>query len=120
MIAALPWRYIGAGLGAVALLWGAYSWAYGRGADAVRADLQPRLDAALANVELLDGAIAHQNAQIEALRADERKARQAVQNAARAGDRVRGRVEAARKPSRAVGPSGCDTAPEALKLWAIM
>jgi hypothetical protein len=117
VIAALPWRYIGAGLGAVALLWGAYSWAYGRGADAVRADLQPRLDAALANVELLDGAIAHQNAQIEALRVDERKARQAVQNAARAGDRVRGRVEAVRKPLRAVGPSGCDTAPEALKLW---
>ena len=117
---ALPWRLIGSGLAVVLALWLAYSWAYGRGADAVRADLQPRLDAALANVELLDGAIAHQNAQIEALRVDERKARQAVQNAARAGERVRGRVEAVREPSRAVGPSGCDTAPEAMKLWAMM
>jgi len=117
LVRALPWRIIGPALGVVLALWLCYSWAHGRGADSVRRDLQPRLNAALANVQTLDGALAHQSRQIEALRADERKARQAVQNAARAGERVRGRVEAVREPSRAVGPSGCDTAPEALKLW---
>jgi len=101
-------------------LWLAYSWAYDRGADAVRADLQPRLEAALANAELLDGALAHQSRQIEALRADERKARQAVQDAARAGERVRGRVEPHVEPSRSVGPSGCPTAPEAARLWGAL
>ena len=117
---ALPWRIIGPAIGGVLLVWTCYSWAYDRGADAVRADLQPRLDAALANAELLDGALEHQSRQIEALRADERKARQAIQNAAKAGERVRGRVEPHVEPSRSVGPSGCDTAPEAARLWSAL
>lgn len=108
------------GLGAVVAIWAAYSWAYSRGADSVRADLQPRLDAAMHNIDLLDGAIANQSRLIESLRVDERKARQAVQNAARAGERVRGRIEPLVEPSRSVGPSGCDTAPEARALWEVM
>jgi biopolymer transport protein ExbB/TolQ len=107
-------------MGGLLLAWAAHSWAYKRGAESVRRDLQPRLEAAQANSDLLEGALAHQSRQIEALRADERKARQAVQNAARAGERVRGRVEAVREPSRAVGPSGCDTALEAMKLWGAL
>ena len=116
----LPWRIIGPALGVLVAVWLAYGWAYDRGDAAARADLQPKLDAALANAELLDAALAHQSRQIEALRADERKARQVIQNAARAGERIRGRVDPHVKPSRSVGPSGCDTAPEAARLWGAL
>lgn len=107
-------------LAAAACVSVAYRWAYDKGADAVRDQLQPRLDAAKANIDLLEGAIEHQSRQIEALRADERKAREAAQRAAQAGERVRLRLEPRIEPVRSMEPSGCATAPEARALWEVM
>ena len=107
-------------LGALIALWIWGEVREGQGRKAERDRLAPIIQLERENRELLEAELKVQNDKIEALRADERKARQAVQNAAKAGERIRGRVEPHVEPSRNVGPSGCDTAPEAARLWGAL
>lgn len=64
VLRALPWRYIGAVIGAGLLLYGAYSWARQRGYDSRDgevATLTQERDTARDNVATLQGAIDGQN-----------------------------------------------------------
>ena len=64
VLSRLPWKYIGAAVAVAGALYGAYSWAYGRGHDSRNgevATLTQERDTARDNVATMEGAIAGQN-----------------------------------------------------------
>jgi len=116
----LPWRIIGPAIGVLLAIWAAYSWAHGRGVQKERARLMPQLELCRDNLKTVRDGLAEQNAAVEALRADERKARQAQQEAVRAGAAVAGRVAPHRPALEAVRTAeGLRETPEAVQnVWS--
>jgi hypothetical protein len=115
----LPWRIIGPAIGVLLAIWAAYSWAHGRGVQKERARLTPQLEMCRGNLATVRDGLAEQNAAIEALRVDERKARQEQQEAVRKGAVITGRVAPHRPALEAVRTTeGLRVTPEAVqRVW---
>jgi small-conductance mechanosensitive channel len=107
-------------LAALLALWAWGNHRAGQGRAAERAKLMPIIEQERGNRELLEAQIKIQNEAMEALRADERKARKAVQKAAQAGDKVRGRVEPRKDAVRAVEASGGPVPYAVRDMWRAM
>jgi hypothetical protein len=116
----IPWRIIGPTIGVLLAIWAAYSWAHGRGVQKERARLTPQLELCRDNLATVRDGLAAQNDAIEALRVDERKARQAQQEAVRKGAAIVGRVAPHRPALEAVRTTeGLRVTPEAVQnVWS--
>lgn len=123
VLAAIPWRRVLPYAGAALAFFGALWWAYGNGKAAERARLQPKLDAALANVDALQAGIASQNAGIAAQAAAGKQVAQASAKAIKSGAERRGALDAAAARVEAMRPSGpaCGPVPGDVRaLWGDM
>jgi predicted phage gp36 major capsid-like protein len=110
----LPWRWIGAGIGALLIVLPIYN----AGKKAERARLMPRLELALANAATLKAGIADQSAAIAAQGHQEAAVAKASAKAIQRGAERRGRVDAAAARVEAVQPSGGDVVPDDVRaLW---
>jgi ATPase subunit of ABC transporter with duplicated ATPase domains len=124
----LPWRYIGAAAGVIALLWAAYSWAYARGVrsrDSEVARLAVERETAISNAATLEAAIARQNAAARTAEAQTKAAQDMARNAARMAqerDRalagVKARLDAAARSGGDV--AGCEVPVAAREAWGAM
>lgn len=113
----LPWRYIGIALAVAGALW----LAFDTGRDNMRAKLQPKLDAALANVATLKAGIATQNAAIAKQGQQQEAVAEASVKAIQRGAERRGRVDAAAARVEAVQASGGLVVPDDVRaLWRDM
>ena len=117
----LPWRTILPGLATFALVIGAAWFAFDTGRDNMRAKLQPKLDAALANVATLKAGLATQNAAIAAQGQQQAAVAKASVKAIQRGAERRGRVDAMAARVEAVQPSGAVVVPDDVRrLWRDM
>jgi len=113
-ISRLPWRYIGLIIAVAAALW----FAFDTGRDNMRAKLQPKLDAALANVATLKAGLATQNAAIAAQGQQQAAVAKASTKAIQRGAERRGRVDAMAARVEAVEASGAVVVPDDVRaLW---
>jgi hypothetical protein len=121
-------RYAAAGIGAVALLWLAYSWAHERGQrsrDNEVATLVADRDVAKANADLLEVAIARQNAAARTAEAQAKVAQDMAAKAVRTAQErdkalagVRGRLDAVARSGGVV--AGCETPSAVVEAWGRM
>jgi hypothetical protein len=121
-------RYAAAGIGAVALLWLAYSWAHERGQrsrDNEVATLAADRDVAKANADLLEVAIARQSDAIKLAEVKSNAAQDMAAKAVRTAQErdkalagVRGRLDAVARSGGAV--AGCETPSAVVEAWGRM
>lgn len=119
MIATLLIRYGLPALGAALALWGAYSWAYGRGVEATRAKLVPQIELCQDNAATFEAATAAQNERLDELRIAGEEARKAGEKAAQDAAQQRKRIAPSRPALEAArAPMGAVTVPDAVhKTW---
>jgi hypothetical protein len=114
LLTKLPWRWIGAGIGALLIVLAIYN----AGKKAERDRLMPRLELALANVATLKTGLATQNAAIAAQGQQQAAVAKASTKAIQRGAERRGRVDAAAARVEAVEPSGAVVVPDDVRaLW---
>lgn len=121
-------RYAAAGIGAIALLWLAYSWAHERGQrsrDSEVAVLITERDVAQSNADLLEVAIQHQNAAVRLAEAKGAAAQDQAASALRMAQKrdkaiagTKRRLEAAARPAPPV--AGCVVSDAVTDAWGVM
>jgi predicted phage gp36 major capsid-like protein len=114
---ALPWRYIGIALAVLAYT----MFIFNSGKQQERDRLQPKLDAALANVATLKAGLADQNTAIAKQGQQQEAVAKASVTAIQRGAERRGRVDAMAARVEAVQPSGGLVVPDDVRrLWKDM
>ncbi len=128
ILSRLPWRYIGAAVGVLALMWAAYGWAHHRGVrsrDGEVARLTVERETAVSNAATLKAAIARQNAASRTAEAQAKAAQDVARNAARMAQErdkalagVKARLDAAARSGGDV--AGCEVPGAVREAWTAM